>query len=120
MVIAAAAYQKLPTAVKKRVDEVLKGHPEYENWRSGFAEEGAGGDLGLYVFMRASAWPDEIRRKHSKYSHPEWHYVDYPLRPSTFKFEVAAVGKENILEAIERSRVSSGTSILRLKLAPSP
>lgn len=87
MVIAGIAYSELSTATKAKVNELLKAHPEYAHWKERFAGEGAGMDLDTFVFLRASTWPDEIRRHHSSYDHPLWHYIDYPLRPPIFAME---------------------------------
>jgi hypothetical protein len=43
--------------------------------------------LGMFIFMRSSIWPDEIRRRKSDYNHPKQHYNDYPLKPTQFPVE---------------------------------
>ncbi len=84
MVIAAEAYRQLSPALKEKVAQVLKAHPEYDRWAESFRADNPGLDLGMFVFMKASTWPDEIRRHHEKYDHPHWHYVDYPLKPPVY------------------------------------
>src|SRR4051812_14236163 len=81
MVIAGIAYKELSPETKAKVNALLKAHPDYSKWTNAFKGAEAGMDLETYVFLRASTWPDEIRRKHNDYDHPQWHYIDYPLRP---------------------------------------
>ena len=78
----------IPAALKGKVTEILKGHPDYEKWEKSFASESATLDLPTFIFMRLSTWPDEIRRRGNPYDHPQWHYVDYPLKPKEFRVEL--------------------------------
>src|ERR1035438_3280629 len=71
-VIAAQAYRQLSPAFKARVTEILKSHPDYEKWKESFSGDSANLDLGTFIFMRASTWPDDIRRRNSPYNHPKW------------------------------------------------
>jgi hypothetical protein len=103
MVIAAEAYRELSPKMKARADSVLKAHPDYEKWQHSFSSESPTLDLGAYVFMRASTWPDEIRRKGSPYDHPHWHYINYPLKPPRFPFEPGASPTNDILYGISQS-----------------
>jgi hypothetical protein len=43
-----------------------------EKWEKSFAGDSANLDLDLYVFMRSSTWPDEIRRRGNQYDHPKF------------------------------------------------
>jgi len=81
--VAAAAYRALPEPTREWVDAVLRDHPDYTGW----AEACDIDDVGLYVFMKASPWADEIRRSGSPFDHAEWHYVNYPLYPPDFPLE---------------------------------
>jgi hypothetical protein len=81
-VIAAEAYRQLSPALKIKVPEILKAHPDYEKWKESFAGGSANLDLGMFIFMRASTWADEIKRRKRNYTHREWHYINYPLRPT--------------------------------------
>ena len=81
--IAAEAYRELSPELKAQVFEVLKAHPDYAKWANAF-HPNATFDLAAYIFMRSSTWPDEIRRSGSIYDHPNWHFIDYPLRPPDF------------------------------------
>jgi len=81
--IAAEAYRELSPELKAQVFDVLKAHPDYAKWANAF-HPNATFDLAAYIFMRSSTWPDEIRRSGSIYDHPNWHFIDYPLRPPDF------------------------------------
>jgi hypothetical protein len=103
MVIAAEAYRELSPKMKARANTVLKAHPEYEKWQSSFFSDSPTLDLGTYIFMRASVWPDEIRRKGNPYDHPQWHYINYPLQPPRFPFEPGSSPTNDILYGIEQA-----------------
>lgn len=60
-------------------------------------------DLDTYIFMRASTWPDEIRRRGNPYDHPQWHYVDYPLEPPAFPDKPRPFPTNDILYGISQS-----------------
>jgi hypothetical protein len=103
MVIAAEAYRQLSPALQARVTEILKSHPDYAKWLTSNAKAENAMDLPLYIFMRASTWPDEIRRgggADSQYDHPHWHYIDYPLRPPTFPMEPAPSPDDDVLYGV--------------------
>jgi hypothetical protein len=71
-VIAAEAYRQLTPDQQKKVNQILKAHPDYEKWAKSFVPESAGLDLPTFIFMRSSTWPDEIRRHGNHYDHPMW------------------------------------------------
>jgi hypothetical protein len=98
-VIAAEAYRELSPELKAQVFEVLKAHPDFAKWTNAY-HPNASFDLAAYVFMRSSTWPDEIRRSENKYDHPNWHFIDYPLRPPAFAFEPDARPTDNVLFGI--------------------
>lgn len=101
-VIAAEAYRELSPALQQRVVLMLKPHPQYEKWKDSFSGEKGNLEFGLQIFMRASTWPDEIRRRESEYNHPKWHYIDYPLRPSRFPVLPGTSPNDDILFAIQQ------------------
>ncbi|MDE2103403.1 MAG: S1/P1 nuclease [Patescibacteria group bacterium] len=105
MVIAAIAYRDLSVTERANVDELLRHHPDYQKWTNSI--RGGAPDLGLgaYIFMRASVWPDEIRRKGNPYDHPEWHYIDYPLTPPNFPELPAPSPGNDILYGIRQSEM---------------
>ncbi len=77
MAVASIAYGELTPGAKAKVDALLGQHPDAATW----TQEHAATDpaMGQYLFMRASLWPDEIRRTGNAFDHPNWHFVDYPL-----------------------------------------
>jgi hypothetical protein len=101
MVIAAQAWHELSPSLKSKVTELLKSHPEYGKWERPF-QGNTSLDLATYAFMRASTWPDEIRRHHSKFDHPHWHYINYPLRPPLFQNQFGPTPRDDILYGIEQ------------------
>ncbi|MGZ5544334.1 MAG: S1/P1 nuclease, partial [Limisphaerales bacterium] len=103
MVIAGIAYKELSAETKLKVNALLKSHPDYRKWTNAFSGESAGMDLETFVFLRSSTWPDDIRRKHSDYDHPQWHYIDYPLHPKKFKMEEPAEHDNDILFGLNQS-----------------
>ncbi len=103
MIIAAAAYRNLPAKEQDRVTEILKAHPEYATWKKAFANSASTLDLPLFIFMKASTWPDEIRGEGGKYNHPHWHYINYPLKPTRFPVEAPDRPDDNILTGIAES-----------------
>jgi hypothetical protein len=101
MVIAAEAYQQLSPESKAQVFDVLKAHPDFAKWAAAY-HANAKFDLPAYVFMRSSSWPDEIRRTENPYDHPDWHFIDYPLRPPDFPFEPDPRPTNNILYGLKQ------------------
>ena len=98
-VIAAEAFRQLPPELKAQAVEVLKAHPDYAKWAKAYRPN-SNFDLATYVFMRSSSWPDEIRRSGSPYDHPNWHFIDYPLRPPAFPLEPGPKPEDDILFGI--------------------
>jgi hypothetical protein len=102
-VVAAIAYRQLSGSDQRKVSAILKAHPEYSRWKKNYRSEDNHLDLETYVFMRASTWPDEIRRRDDPNNHPHWHYIDYPLKPRKFPLEPAPAPDDDALFAIGRS-----------------
>src|SRR6267142_1157745 len=102
MVIAAEAWRDLSPALKIKATEVLKSHPDYITWVKSFSAGPGALDLPAFIFMRASTWPDEIRRHSKSYDHPNWHYIDYPLRGPSFAMEPEPAPKDDILFGIDQ------------------
>jgi hypothetical protein len=103
MTIAAGAYRELPCKIRDQVDALFKSHPEYGIWKDSFGKQAKGSGLGLFVFMEASKWADEIRRKNSEYNHPNWHFIDYPLKPPDFLMEPGPSPGDDVLFGIAQS-----------------
>lgn len=103
MTVAAIAYSQLSPKAKNQVIAILKSHPDYATWEASFDRRTTDLDLGAFVFMRASTWPDEIRRHHNTYDHPRWHYVDYPLEPAAFRMQQGPAQNDDALYGIAQS-----------------
>ncbi len=99
MMIAAEAFRQLSPELKAQAIEVLKNHPDYQAWVAAY-HPNPDYDLASFVFMRSSTWPDEIRRSGSIYDHPNWHFIDYPLRPPSFNFEPDAQPTNDVLYGV--------------------
>ena len=83
MLIAAIAYNGLNSDQKEQITELLKFHPDYaKRWAKDYKKVKNKMDLGQFLLMRASIWPDEIRSSKNpnfKFHRPEWHYVTYKI-----------------------------------------
>ncbi|HEV2318373.1 MAG TPA: S1/P1 nuclease [Verrucomicrobiae bacterium] len=101
MAIAAEAFRQLTPQLQAQAIEVLKAHPDYQDWTNAYHPNPTV-SLAAYVFMRSSTWPDEIRGSGSPYDHPEWHFIDYPLRPPLFSFEPDPRPTNNVLYGVGR------------------
>ena len=114
MTVASVAYDQLSPALRERIAFILESHPDFVKWIQTEPTNASGHDRARYVFMRASTWPDDIRKSGSPYDHPVWHYVDFPLEPPAFPMEEAPAG-EDILTAsaaCEKSLADPSTSAL--------
>jgi hypothetical protein len=103
MTIAAIAYRDLSDSQSQAVTGLLKHHPDYATWKEHYPTNESGLDLDTFIFMRASTWPDEIRRRGNPYDHPEWHYIDYPLEPPAFPDKPSPFPTNDILYGISQS-----------------
>ena len=96
LAIAAEAYRELSPELKAEAFDVLKAHPDFVKWEKAY-HPNPNLDLAAYVFLRSSTWPDEIRRSGSKYDHPNWHFIDYPLKPPAFPLEPGPKPTDDVL-----------------------
>lgn len=103
MIIAAMTYRALPDALKAEYTALLRQHPDYEKWAALHAELRVDIDLGEFLFMRASVWPDEIRRKGNAYDHPTWHYTNFPVITDGFPLEETLTPDNDVIFAINES-----------------
>lgn len=112
--VAAMAYRELaadPT-LRANLTDLLKSHPKFSTWKKEYeaAKQSfpASLDFGMFLFIRASTWPDEIRRtKNTKlkpFDHPGWHFVDYPLEPPEFETGPRPDPEDDVLFGIQQSR----------------
>jgi len=79
--IAAIAWDDLKPAVRTRVTDLIKKHPQYadylEDAKAPTPEAGA-----RTSFLITATWPDIVRNpvgKNRLYHHGPWHYVDFPF-----------------------------------------
>src|SRR5262245_30269659 len=85
MASGAIAYQVLkadsPETLAKVV-ALLKKHPDYERrWARRLEAPNIPEDQrDLYLFMLATRWADDIRKKRRD-DHPNWHFVNFPFKP---------------------------------------
>lgn len=90
--VAAMAYRQLSDnpALRTKLVDLLKKHPAFNKWRSEYNQASFPGvDFGMFLFIKAANWPDEIRDSGSQWDHEFWHYVNYPLRPPAFSTQEA-------------------------------
>ena len=106
---AAIAYENLKPEVKAKVNALLHKHPQYDL----LAEKCPKGmDADLYVFMRASTWPDMLRSASNPLGkaehHATWHYINFPINigettgPEPKTSWKAGTDPENILQALAK------------------
>ena len=112
MTVAAIAYRDLSPAERQKVDLILNSHPRFRSWQNDFPASVPNLNLGLYVAMVASLWPDQIRNNADPSTFPNWHFVDYPLIAPSFPFRGSPTLKDDILFGIGKSE-----SILRSRSA---
>ncbi|MGO8837550.1 MAG: S1/P1 nuclease [Limisphaerales bacterium] len=96
LAIAAEAYRELSPELRAEAFDVLKAHPDFAKWEKAY-HPNPNLDLAAYVFLRSSTWPDEIRRSGNQYDHPNWHFIDYPLRPPIFPPEPGPKPEDDVL-----------------------
>ena len=77
--IALMAYETLEDGPRKKLIEILKLHPHYQEFLAKGAPAGA--SLGEWTIMNAATWPDWVRPNspHKQYHRATWHYVNKPL-----------------------------------------
>ncbi|HEV8580907.1 MAG TPA: S1/P1 nuclease [Thermoanaerobaculia bacterium] len=111
--VAAMAFRELAAdpALRKNLTDLLKNHPRFSAWESEFNAKKStfpsSLDFGMFLFIRAATWPDEIRRtadpKLKPFDHPDWHFVDYPLRPPEFTTGPSPFPNDDVLFGIRKS-----------------
>ena len=78
LTVSAIAYSQMNQGEKQRIDAILRFHPAYWSW---LGEYNQGHPNGMtpqaFAFIRAAAWPDDIRN--TIQDRPPWHYVNYPV-----------------------------------------
>ncbi|MDB5324605.1 MAG: hypothetical protein JWM57_174 [Phycisphaerales bacterium] len=79
-VVGAIAYdvmKKEHPAELAKVLATLHEHPTYDTLSKKVDASAENFDRAL--FMAAARWPDDVRYAKGGYSHPDWHYVDFPI-----------------------------------------
>lgn len=104
MIIAAMTYRALPDALQQSYTELLREHPDYIKWEKEYQSLQVDIELGEFLFMKASIWPDEIRRQGSVYDHPTWHYTNFPVIPDDFPMEETLTPENDVIFAVNESR----------------
>jgi hypothetical protein len=100
MVVGAIAYESLPGPTKEKIRMLLEHHPAYRTWIGEMTAEDVA-DTGLYIVMRASRWPDDVRLpKGNTYGHADWHFINYPLMPPEYPNMPSMPGKDLIIGQI--------------------
>ena len=129
MIVAALAYDRLDPAVRDRVDSLLRLNPQHASWVRGVARSRA----SEVAFLRASTWPDFIKRPAAGYTddgnrpsgpqasqnigyadrlqHRYWHYIDLPFSTDGTPLEdPVAPNAETQIEAFRAALRAPGTS----------
>lgn len=76
--VSAVAYATLTPNQRQKMDGILRYHPWYNVWRGEYQQSPPPHvSFEAYAFIRAAAWPDDIRGN-PQYHHGTWHYVNYP------------------------------------------
>src|SRR5262245_31914837 len=114
MVSARLAWRQLSDGQRAQVTALLRKHPHYAHYLAaqrptGFTEE-------EWAFMRVATWADWVRSGTGReYSHPTWHYIDYPFVPPSAAVDPAKhqppAGQQNAVYAfgvnLEKARTGS-------------
>jgi len=109
MTVAGIAYRELQRndqAKLDRINTLLRSHAAYGTSHRGWVQEYNGYSqaikneisLEAYAFMRAAAWPDDVRNQSD--DRPPWHFINYPVRlPNTVDEDHPIGNPVNILTA---------------------
>lgn len=120
MVTGALAYYELkardPDALA-RVISLLKKHPSYDlEWKDAIAEfPSPDSDTeGLYLFMYAARWPDDIRDVQNL-NCDECHYVNYRFRPGQPSSTTLPQGENIVRDFFKRVAALNGDNLDSVK-----
>ena len=113
MVVAEIAYDHLTPQTKAGVDALLARHRDYALW---MREMPAGDtDKGRWAFMKASTWPDDIRKTPD--DRLTWHYIDLPVIAPGYTPDPAAV---LVVTPNAETQITAETAVLDSTNAPAP
>lgn len=116
MTVARVAWNELKAEERKKVVEILKSHPHYEEFLRGQRPDNMTEDE--WVFMRAATWADWVRNgppERRKYSVPTRHYTDIPFVPKG-NIKAPAPSEENVVTGID-SQLKKATAGERVERA---
>lgn len=103
MISGAIAYDVLkkedPKSLAKALT-LLRQHPQYKDVIAQRLEAVPAEDRDRYLFMVAARWADDIRNE-KEYTHPVWHYVDFPYVPPGSGGKGEDPGPQNVVTAIK-------------------
>jgi S1/P1 nuclease len=107
---ACVAYQDLKPETKKRVNVLLRSHPDYDRLLAKGCPSGF--DKDQFVFMKAAIWPDLMRDKQLDPDlvehHGPWHYINVPCgsdvasRPRPESEWKPGTEPQNIVQAMQK------------------
>ena len=110
---AAMAYRGLASdqVRKNNLTNLLRSHPSFAEWKTAFDTKKppfpADLDFGMFLFIRAATWPDDVRGATDStlktFDHPNWHFVDYPLRPPAFTTGPSPTPNDDVIFGLKRS-----------------
>lgn len=110
--VASIAYSTLTQSERYQIDEILKYHPFYSQWRNEYQK--AKKELHKYhpsitakeyAFIKAAGWPDDVRSRRwkSTYHHGNWHYVNFPCSPPDTLKTSDPIGSGQLMSKIEEA-----------------
>ncbi len=110
MVAADIAYDHLTPKTKAGIDALLQKHRDYALWMrempTGYT------DKGRWAFMKASTWPDEVRKTPD--DRPTWHYIDLPVVAPGYAPDTAAI---RVVTPNAETQIGAETALLTAKTA---
>lgn len=111
--VAAMAYRDLASnpTLRNNLVNLLRSHVKFNDWQNEFnlkkSDFPTELDLGMFLFIRAATWPDEIRGTHDPalqhFDHPNWHFVNYPLNPPSFSTGPSPSPTDDVIFGISES-----------------
>lgn len=78
MALTLIAYRQLDDGQRKKVQDTLAEHPHFKEFLS--ADKPDDADKAEWVVMRASVWPDWVRKNHTEFNKGTHHYVNLPVK----------------------------------------
>jgi hypothetical protein len=110
MLIASIAYSQLSQADRDSAVSLLKFHPYYKDiWTQSYNGHEKEVEFGVYLFMKASLWADEIKGKESinhKLNNSPSHYITYKVQfPNNHDTIMPSTAKEsNVVFGIDEAK----------------